>query len=325
MDEDYDKQRERDLKEYETRKEITIEDAQLKFKESLALKHRLSRLVDQYDGFKSDIAARRHKEFEKLRQRADREFEEEKKKRIKQHQQEKERKQREQEEAERREREEAERAEREAADKAAADEERKRVLEERKAKAEADRAERDAAAQKQMQREAEAEARRLERKQGQSGARPAPFERGRPAPAAMDERQPSSDSGARPPIPGIKAGGWRERLAQKQAQEAAGGTAPAAETPAPAKDASPAPAPTRSGWVPPHLRDGGAPRPSKDIPDRTASPANGPTGRSDSWKPSGMRSEGRQESRDAPKDEAPAPALPKKTGGYVPPHLRNRG
>lgn len=319
LPEDYEKQREHDLSVYERNKEITLEEAQLKFKESISLKHRLGRLVDQYDSFKSNIAARRHKEFEKLRQKADREFEEEKKKRIRQHMEEKARKQKAKEEEERRAREEQERTEREAAEKAALEEEKEKQREERRRRAEAERAERDAAAQKQMQREAEAEARRLARKAEQSG-RPNPFERG----AAMEERTPSSSG---PPRLGLKPGGWRERQAAKEAEGATSGTPPPADaaaaaapvapdpTTSPAPAAAPAPAPARGGYVPPHLRGKGSATPEAP-PERTASPST--SSRGGAYRPNALR-EGRSDSRDA---ETPKPAG--SGGRYVPPSMRNK-
>lgn len=331
LDEDYEQQRQRDMSEWETRKEVTLDEAQAKFKESIALKHRLGRLVSQYDSFKSGIASRRHREFEKMRQKADREFEEEKKKRVRAFQAEKERKQREQEEAERRAAEEAARLEKEAAEKAAAEEEKRKALEERKRVADADRAEREAAAQRQLQREEEAEARRLARKAEASGGRPDPFGRRREAPP-MTEREPSGSgaaaaAAARPVLP-VKAGGWRERQAQKEAEAAAaaaaGGAVPS-PSPAPAQEEAPAPAPApapsaRSGYVPPHLRQRGeAPR---ETPDRSESPANGPSARG-GYRPPQAR-EGRQDSRDGSDAGPPPKPIGRTGGGYVPPHLRNR-
>merc|ERR1711939_766162 len=79
---DYEKQREEDLKIYEQTKEETLKEAQEKHKQGLALKHRLARLVKHYDSFKGQITERRSAEFERLRKKAEREFEEEKQKRI---------------------------------------------------------------------------------------------------------------------------------------------------------------------------------------------------------------------------------------------------
>jgi len=339
LDEDYEHQREQDQKEYETRKQITLEDAQAKYKESIALKRRLGRLVDNYDSFKSSISQRRHKEFEKLRQKADREFEAEKQKRVTQVKAQREAEKREREEAERREREEEERVEREAAEKAAADEERKKKLEERRQEAEKKRAEADAVAAKQMQREAEAEARRLARKQeatGPSAARASPFGRVREA-APMTERTPSAENVVAPPrIAGVKPGSWREREAARKEAEAAaaaGGASPS-PSPGPAREQSPAPTPApaapagpaRSGYVPPHLRNRGA-APESTTPDRSESPANGASAprAGAGWRGGAppMR-EGRQDSRDGSDAAPPAPKPRTTGGGYVPPHLRNR-
>lgn len=320
LDEDYAEQRKRDIEEYEKHKEITLQESQDRYKENISLKKRLGRLIPEYDRFKSDIAQRRHKEFEKMRQKADKEFEEEKKKRIRQVLADRERARREAEEAERQARQEEERLAREAAEKAAQEEEKKRQLEERKARAEAERAERDAAAKKQMEREAEAEARRLARRQEAAGAsRASPFDRVREG-APMDERQPSGDGRGPPRITGLKAGGWRERQAAKEAGGTAGGA-----TPAPAADeASPAPAPARSGYIPPHLRNKTA-TPEIASPDPSSSPANGgapASGRQSGGYRSPPMREGRQPSREGA--ETP-PTKPLSSGrGYVPPHLRNR-
>lgn len=309
LEEDYENQKQKDEAEYEKRKEITIDESKIRYKESIEIRDRLSRLVDQYDAFKADITSRRSKEFEKLRQKNDREFAAEKKKRIDTYLAQKAQKQREEEEREKREQEEAERAEREAAEKAAAEEEKKRQLAERKAAAEMEHAAAMAAAAKQAQREQEAEERRLARKQ-EERARPAAFDRVREAPP-MDQRTPS---GGRPVVAGVKPGSWREREAAKAAA-AASGAAPAEEA------SAPAPAPARSGYVPPAMRKADGPR---DLPERSFSPANGASrpAASGGYRPPGMR-EGRQDSREGAASE---PAKPLGSGrGYVPPHLRNRG
>lgn len=310
LDEDYEQQKRRDESEYEKRKEVTIEDSKAKYEESIQLRDRLSRLVDQYDSFRSSITSRRGKQFEKLRQKNEQEFAAEKKKRIDNYLKEKARKQQEEEEREQREREEAERAEREAAEKAAAEEERRQQLAERKAQAEREHADAMAAASKQAQREQEAEARRLERRQG-AGGRPSTFDRVREPAATMDERTPSS--GGRPAVPGLKQGGWREREAARATGSAGG---------APAEEAAPAPAPARSGYVPPHLRNAGA---SRDLPDRSSSPANGASRPAAAGAYKAPSREPRESAapREAASDQ---PAKPLGSGrGYVPPHLRNRG
>ncbi|KAI1618552.1 translation initiation factor eIF-3 subunit 10 [Exophiala viscosa] len=341
---DYEKQREEDIKVYEETKKETLEEAQLKHKQGLALKHRLSRLVKQYDSFKGKINEQRSAEFERLRKKAEREFEEEKRKRIKAYQEEKIRQQEAQEAEERRIQEEEEARAREEEERAKAEEEKKRVTAERQARLAAERAERDEAAHKQMQREEEAAARRAQRK----GAGPEPFSR--PKEAAPLETPTESQDGPRT-APRLALGGkpsWREREAARQAAGASG-EAPA-EAPAPAQEAAPAPAPTRSGYVPPHLRQAGGapprgdgPPPARDFPPRdlpmrntSGSPANGaPGGR---YVPSHMRDGGRTLSREdagspahGSGDDSPAPTPLRKpaaggsTGGrYVPPSMRNR-
>lgn len=319
LDEDYQKQRDHDLKVYEKNKELMLEESQAHYKESITLKRRLGRLVGQYDEFKSNISSRRHKEFEKLRQKADREFEEEKKKRVRAHMEEKARQQRLKDEAERRQREEEERLEREAAEAAAKEEEKKRQLEERRKRAEADRAERDEAARKQREREEEAEQRRLARKAEQTGAtRPEPFAARRREAPAMEERTASSEGRTAPRLNiGGRTGGmsWREREAAKAQQIAT--AVPSADQPSQDAPAVQEPPAQRRGYIPPALRDGARPK-SEAPPVRDESPANGE--RRAGYRPSQMKDEGRQSSRDA---DTP-PAMPRKTGGYVPPHLRNK-
>ncbi|KAL6240514.1 eukaryotic translation initiation factor 3 subunit A [Rhinocladiella similis] len=335
---DYEKQREEDLKVYEETKEDTLKEAQEKHKQGLALKHRLSRLVKHYDSFKGQITERRSAEFERLRKKAEREFEEEKRKRVREVQERKIREREEQEAEERRVREEEERRAREEEEKAKAEEEKKRVAAERRAKAEAERAERDDAARRQMQREEEAAARRAARK-GPEAERPAPFSRPREA-VPMDDRTESEEGRTAPrlTLAGKGGGGWREREAARKAAEASGqapGEPAQAPTPEPASAQ-----PTRSGYVPPHMRRGGAPPsgdlpPSRDLPMRgsSASPANGGPERS-KYVPAHMREGGRSLSREGAgspahgsNEESPASA-PRKpaTGGgrYVPPSMRNR-
>lgn len=351
LGEDYEKQRADDLQAYEENKTETLREAQTKHKEGLALKNRLGRLVETYDSFKSTITERRAADFEKLRRKAEREFEEEKRKRIRAHQEEKVRQRVAKEAEERRQREEEERIAKEEEEKAKQEEEKKRVAAERRAKAEADRAERDEAARKQMQREEEALAKRAARKgdpAAGASARPDPFSRPRePAAPPMETRTESNDRPAGGPprlnLAGRSGGApsWREREAQRIA---AGG--------APASDAAPvqepaAPSRERSGYLPPHLRRGAGgdnnatgatpPPPSarsdspRDLPVRGASPANGAPPSSSGggrWPPSHLRDEGRSGSREGAgspsQDDGAAPKKPSTGGRYVPPSMRNR-
>jgi translation initiation factor 3 subunit A len=140
LPEDYDQQRTRDLDEYEKVKSVTLKDAEEKHKEDVALKRRLTRLVESYESFTKEIRNTRAADFEKRRRAAEKEYEEKKAQRIREHRA---RKQREREEAaarERAEREEAERQEREAEEKAAAEESKRAKMAEEKAKREEERA-----------------------------------------------------------------------------------------------------------------------------------------------------------------------------------------
>ncbi|KIW56585.1 eukaryotic translation initiation factor 3 subunit A [Exophiala xenobiotica] len=335
---DYEKQREEDLKIYEQTKEETLKEAQEKHKQGLALKHRLARLVKHYDSFKGQITERRSAEFERLRKKAEREFEEEKRKRIRAVQERKIQERQEQEEEERRIREEEERREREEEEKAKVEEEKKRVAAERRARLEADRLEREEAARKQMQREEEAAARRAARK-GPEAEKPAPFARPREAvpPETPTESQEVRAAPPRLNLAGKAGGSWREREAAKQAAAAAGQAPPAESAQVPTPEPAPA-QPARSGYVPPHLRRGGAPPsgeqpPARDLPMRgsSSSPANGPPERK--YVPTHMREGGRSLSREgtgspthANSEESPAtaPRKPATGGRYVPPSMRNR-
>ena len=136
---DYEAQRERDLAIYESTKAETLQEAEQKHKEDVALKHRLSRLLPVYENFTKDLRERRHDEFEKRRKAADREYHQAIEKRKREFREKRAREQREKEEAERQAREEEERIAREAEEKAAAEEEKKRVAAEARAKREAER------------------------------------------------------------------------------------------------------------------------------------------------------------------------------------------
>ena len=296
---DYERQRAEDLKAYEEQKAETLKEAQLKHKEGLALKHRLSRLIPQYDAFRKDISERRHEEFEKRRKAAEREFENKKRQRVKEIQETRRRERMEKEAEEQRLREEEERAAKEAEEKAAKDEERRRALQERKAQQDAERVKFDEVARKQREREEEAVARR-------AAAKVAPPTR---APAERPERAESPAAGAAPPRLPVKSGGWRERQAAK---EATGTPGSVPEEPA-APAATPEEAPKRSGYVPPHLRG--------DAPPHRESPKESP--RESAREPS------RDFTREPTRESAPSPAADgdRKPAGnkWVPPHLRNRG
>ncbi|KAK5010891.1 eukaryotic translation initiation factor 3 subunit A [Elasticomyces elasticus] len=288
MSDDYETQRKKDLDAYEKSKKETFENAAAKHKEDVALKHRLSRLVSPFEQFRHDISQQRAAEFEKRRRQAEKELQQKMDQRRREVRERIARERSEEEDRQRREREEEETRIRE-------EEEKTRVDEEKKAKAEEVRAQRakereyvpliymtsppitdnhfrEAAAKQklQQQREEEAEARRRERKAGAAAPPARTLERS----TAPDTTTPS-ESRAPPKIP-TKSGGWREREAAK----AAGPTIPSA-SPAPADAAPPAAPPTdvatpeaalprRSGYVPPHLREGATKR------DGEAPPAPAP-------------------------------------------------
>ena len=136
---DYEAQRERNLAEYETAKKETLERAEQKHQDDVALKHRLSRLVPVYEKFRKDLQERRHDEFEKRRRQADKELENAINKRKREVREAKVRARREREEQERKEREEEERVRKEEEERAAAEEEKRRQLAEAKAKREQER------------------------------------------------------------------------------------------------------------------------------------------------------------------------------------------
>ena len=302
LPEDYERQREHDLKVYEQTKAETLKEAQIKHKEGLALKHRLGRLVAPYDRFKGQLNERRHEEFERRRRAAEREFENKKRQRIQEVREKKRRERMAQQEAERRQREEEERIAREAEEKAAKEEERKRAAAERKAALEAERAKNDEIARKQQEREAEAEARRIARKveaAGQLATSSAPTRRPIPirGPAPTMERTDSNERPARLQLAGQGGGTWRERLAAK---EAGRGTSPA-----PAEEAPPR---RPGGYLPPPFRDDGR-SPSIDGQDG-------------------------HEVRAPPRNITPKPATPPtnaannadgpRGGKWIPPHLRRK-
>jgi translation initiation factor 3 subunit A len=292
---DYAAQREADYNAWETSKNETLETAQLKHKEEVALKHRLSRLVPRYETFRRTITEQRHADFDKRRKAAERELNAAMDKRRREVRERKAAEKRRLEEEERTRREEEERARIEEEEAARAAEEKRIKDAEAKAEAEQRRAERAEAARRQMEREEEAEQRRLERKQGGGAAAVPPtrtFER-----AAAPAAEPAAAAPPRLALAGNKPT-WREREAAKRAAEASG-AAPVSETAAPAPSASPAPAedaPKRSGYLPPALR-GKAPA-ADAVPPPPEPKSERPA---DRWAPRSRVAEGGERS-DSPAD-----------------------
>jgi len=333
LSDDYDAQREMDLKAYEDSKEETLRNAEQKHKEDVALKHRLSRLVPNYESFKRTITQQRHDDFEKRRKNAEKELNNKMEQRRREVREQRAAEKRRREEEERMRREEEERMEREAEEEARAAEEKQRKDAEAKAEAEKRRQERAEAARKQMEREEEAERRRLERKQG-GGAAAAPrsFERApeRERPSFASRAPPSEDKAADEP----RAGGpprlalqgregrptWREREAMKAAGQTGEPANPPAAPPADERVATEEAAMPRrtggSGYVPPHLR-GKAPD-----AERSQSPAAEPSRErpergTDRWGPRPSRQQA-----DGERSESPAASG---GGAYRPPVRREGG
>ena len=315
---DYEAQRQRDHASYEKATAETLKESKRKHEEDVAIKHRLSRLVPVYEKFRKDIQERRHDEFEKRRKQADRELENAIQKRKREVREAKARAQREQEEADRRQREEEERVAREAEEKAAEEAEKKRKLAELKAKREAERKsvspttpglipyllqsrELDAQAERQRKREEEAQAKIDAKKAGLGSRIP-----DRTAPIRADSSERPAGGPPRLALAGSKPT-WREREAQKQAELAAGGGAPA-QSPAPPTDIATAEAglPKKTGYVPPARRgDGAAPRGRTDPqpPSSNRDQSSG-TDSTAKWRPSTARSDA---ARDGSPADGPAP------------------
>ncbi|KAI9931610.1 eukaryotic translation initiation factor 3 subunit A [Aspergillus wentii] len=296
---DYEAQKKRDMEIYEATKAETLQEAEIKHKEAVALKHRLSRLVPQFSNFRKDVSEKRHEEFERRRKAAEREFEAKKKQRVKEVLERRRLEKAQREAEEQRQKEEEERARREEEEKAARDEERRRIMAEEKVKREEERKsvphsshvcvqcanqnyrKLDEIAQRQLQREQEAEARRASRKTGGPE-----FSRAEPSRAETSRAEPTERIAPRLNLAPRTGGGasWRERQAAK---EAAGG-AEAAPAPAPEAPKEEPVRKTGGGYVPPHLRGAGAapsngpseryvPRPrepTRDLPVRTQTPSS---------------------------------------------------
>lgn len=296
LPEDYEKQRVQDQEVHEKQKADTLKEAQRKHKEGLALKHRLGRLVSEYDQFKADLTSRRHEEFEKRRRIAEREFENQKRERVRKVHEERRKERQRQEDEERRRIEEEQRLIREAEEKAAKEEEQRRKITERKAQAEAERVKLDEVARIQAQREREAEERRAAKK-AESFSRPTAPERTESIERTAPRLTLQSRSGGGP--------SWRDRERAKATGEE--------------MERTPSQEPQllkKGGYVPPQRREGGnAPRElRRGAPVRDASPANG-----------GPKDvpDGRNLSREAPSATAMKPSTDGVKGGrWVPPHKR---
>lgn len=364
LPEDAAKQRERDLAAYEEYKAQTLREAEEKHRDAVGLKHRLSRLVPAYEGFRDEVRQQRRTEFEHRRKTAEKELERRMEQRKREFHERKVREKREREEAERKRIEEEEQIAREAEEKARADEERRLKMAEERERREAERRyvnnplvalseysrrhlrRLDEQAAKQRQKEEEAERRIQERKQGLSGLGP----RGSrdPAPATSPTVEPAERPAGGPPrltLQGRSGGlSWRERQAAKEAAATSGDAPPA---PSASKDRPSAPPaatdgePPRRGYVPPALRAEGGGWRERENSDRSAgrdeSPADAGRSGSGRYQAPARREFGERgersysgRGRDTP-DGRDSPASGAGTGewrtggGYRPPHLRGEG
>jgi translation initiation factor 3 subunit A len=315
LDDDYEKQRKDDFAAWEAAKNETVKSAQEKHKEDLSLKHRLSRLVGAYEGFRKDITEQRHADFEKRRKAAEKELQQKMDQRRQEvRQQRAAEKQRAEEEA-RFAAEEEERIAREEEEAAAAAEEKRIKDAEAKADAEKRREERMEAARKQREREEEAEQRRLERKQGGAAAS-RPFER--PAersaePSARPQLNLTSKTGEKP--------SWREREAMKargeisQASETAPPAAPPADERVKTEEAA---LPKKTGYLPPHLRGkaGAGEAPPPEAPKAAERERSVPAERSERPAPTERWGSSRKPAAETERSESPAASS---GGAYKPP------
>jgi translation initiation factor 3 subunit A len=137
LSEDYDHQKEEDYKAWEETKDETLVEAERKHKEDVELKHRLGRLVPEYERFRKTIVQQRKADFERRRKQAQQEFERKKEHRIREFREQQTRERRQREEAERRRLEEEERIAREEEEREREEEERReRMLREKQTREE---------------------------------------------------------------------------------------------------------------------------------------------------------------------------------------------
>ncbi|QLI65765.1 Eukaryotic translation initiation factor 3 subunit A [Metarhizium brunneum] len=322
LSEDYAEQVEVDRAIYEKVKVKTLKEAEEKHKESVELKHRLTRLVSYYEDFRSSLHERRRDEFEKRRRDAERELEKQIAARKKEFRDRKLREKREREEKERELREAEERAAREKEEQRQREEARKAELAKLKEQRDKERQEMLEKAALQQRREEEA----LARRKAEKGAAAAPS-----APSAP--LQTETPEGRKPPV--IGSGSWREREASKNA--AAAGAASGSESrPGPAMERTDSN--DRSSGPPRLQLAGSGNKPSWR--DRQAAKGDAPSSSDNTAPPATSRGFGGPRGAPPPMDRggsnrgdsdrtsSPAPqseSLPPRTAGkWVPPHMRNK-
>ncbi|KAF3937194.1 hypothetical protein ABW19_dt0203710 [Dactylella cylindrospora] len=266
LPQDFEAQRARDLEAHNERISQFLTEHKQKHEENVALKKRLSRLIPYYETFRDDVHSRRYDEFEARRKKADQQLQIEMDKRRKQVREAREKKQREEEEAERRRIEEEERLRKEEEERLVKEAEEAKKREEARAEQEERRKEREEAAAAQRRREEEAEERRRKRREeASSTSRPAASAPA-PAPAPEPTRPDPSFRPTKVPIV-AGGGGWRERLAAKEAAAKAAaepgmpspdanGEPSSAAVTSPAPPAEPAQEPTAEDGKPQAYRPG---------------------------------------------------------------------
>ncbi|PWN28015.1 hypothetical protein BDZ90DRAFT_279152 [Jaminaea rosea] len=255
LEKDYERQKTDDLAYNQRARKVALDAAREKHQSDVEAKKRLTRILPDYHDMKKSIEGKRAKELAEKRADSQRKIEAAKEQRRKEVAAAREERRKREEEEERRAAEEAElqriKAEEEerAAEQRKIEQAKKAELEaEKRAEIEARQAKLEEQAEKQRQREREIEERRANEKRAASAAAgptlagDSTWRRGAPAGAVASARNASpAASGEERPAPafgGQKTGGWRDRLAAKQA-----GGAGMSEPPSRAASSSPAPSP----------------------------------------------------------------------------------
>lgn len=314
LNEDYAKQVEQDRAIYEKVKAQTLKESEQKHKESVELKHRLSRLVPLYESFRDSLHERRRDEFEKRRRDAERELEKQIAQRKKEYRDRKLREKREREEKERELREAEERAAREKEEQRLRDEAKKAEMAKHKEQREKERQEMLEKAALQQRREEEALARRKAEKEKNALRGP--------------ERSETPEGGRRPPVFG--AGRWRERETSKTPDAPPPARGPPMERTESGERPSGPPRLQLAGGNKPSWRDREAARNAAGGPPTTANDSALPVPPSRSFSSRGATMDrggsgrGDEERKQSPAPPAEPLQSSRAPGKWVPPHLRNK-
>ncbi|KAF3024292.1 hypothetical protein G7054_g502 [Neopestalotiopsis clavispora] len=332
LPQDYEKQRELDLAAYEKVKAETLAESKAQHKANVELKHRLERLVPEYETFTKSLKERRRDEFEGRQRDAQKEFERQVAARKKEYRERKLREKREREEQERALREAEERAEKEKA-------ERERLAELKRAELAKIKEQREKERQEGLEKAA-MQARREEEAMARRAAEKAAAVAGPRREAAPVSRTDSSDGRPRLNLPG--AGKWREReaAARGPGDEPAAASAPRPAPPAERTERERERAPVertdsneRSAGGPPRLnlvgKSGGSSWRDREAAKGSAGGASAPPARSASGRGPPERGADRGADRGPERERSDAP--PAETlkasgapGKWVPRHLRDK-